>query len=128
MIHRVCFGSVERFIGILIEHFAGAFPVWLAPVQVKILPISEKYMDYAEKVSDQLDEAGVRVELDRRGEKIGYKIREAQKEKVPYMLIVGQQEEENGLVAVRTRAGGDEGQMSLEAFLGRLLQEVREKK
>ena len=93
MIHRVAFGSIERFIGILIEHFAGAFPTWLAPVQVKVLPISDKYLDYAGKVKAALDEAGIRAELDVRSEKIGYKIREAQKNKIPYMLVVGQKEE-----------------------------------
>ena len=100
MIHRVAFGSIERFIGILIEHFAGAFPTWLAPVQVKVLPISDKFAEYGESVRKQLDEAGIRVELDTRSEKIGYKIREAQMQKIPYMLIVGQKEQEEGLVAV----------------------------
>ena len=89
MIHRVVFGSIERFIGILIEHFAGAFPTWLAPVQVKVLPISDKYMDYAQKVLDELNNSGVRAEIDTRAEKIGYKIREAQMKKIPYMLVVG---------------------------------------
>ncbi len=97
MIHRVAFGSIERFIGILIEHFAGAFPTWLAPVQVKVLPISDKFMDYARQVTEQLDQEGIRVELDVRSEKIGYKIREAQMQKVPYMLVVGQKEAEDGL-------------------------------
>ena len=95
MIHRVAFGSIERFIGILIEHFAGAFPTWLAPVQVKVLPISDKYMDYAEKVKAALDAENIRAEVDTRSEKIGYKIREAQKNKIPYMLVVGQKEEED---------------------------------
>lgn len=117
MIHRVAFGSIERFIGILIEHFAGAFPTWLAPVQVKVLPISDKYLDYAGKVKAALDEAGIRAELDVRSEKIGYKIREAQKNKIPYMLVVGQKEEEEGVVAVRSRFKGDEGQRSLDAIL-----------
>ncbi len=125
MIHRVCFGSVERFIGILIEHFAGAFPTWLAPVQVKVLPISEKYMDYAEKVMKELDDAGIRVELDRRGEKIGYKIREAQHLKIPYMLIVGQKEEEDGTVAVRSRSAGDLGAQPLDEFLNKIKEEIR---
>ena len=113
MIHRVAFGSIERFIGILIEHFAGAFPTWLAPVQVKVLPISDKYMDYAEKVKAALDAENIRVEVDTRSEKIGYKIREAQKNKIPYMLVVGQKEEEDGVVSVRSRFKGDEGQASL---------------
>ena len=117
MIHRVIFGSIERFIGILIEHFAGAFPTWLAPVQVKVLPISDKYMDYAQKVLDELNNSGVRAEIDTRAEKIGYKIREAQMKKIPYMLVVGAKEEEDGLVSVRSRFEGDEGQKTLSDFL-----------
>ena len=127
MIHRVVFGSIERFIGILIEHFAGAFPTWLAPVQVKVLPISEKYMDYAESVQKKLDEAGIRVELDTRSEKIGYKIREAQQAKIPYMLVVGQKEEEDGTVAVRSRAAGDEGTKSLDVFITDIQKEIETK-
>ena len=100
MIHRVAFGSIERFIGILIEHFAGAFPTWLAPVQVKVLPISDKYMEYGKKVLEELNEAGIRAEIDQRAEKIGYKIREAQMQKIPYMLVVGAKEEESGVVSV----------------------------
>ena len=127
MIHRVVFGSIERFIGILIEHFAGAFPTWLAPVQVKVLPISGKYMDYAKSVQKKLDEAGIRVELDTRSEKIGYKIREAQQAKIPYMLVVGQKEEEDGTVAVRSRAAGDEGTKSLDAFISDIQKEIETK-
>ncbi len=127
MIHRVAFGSIERFIGILIEHFAGAFPTWLAPVQVKVLPISDKFAEYGESVRKQLDEAGIRVELDTRSEKIGYKIREAQMQKIPYMLIVGQKEQEEGLVAVRSRFAGDEGQKSLAAFVEAVKEEIRTK-
>lgn len=127
MIHRVAFGSIERFIGILIEHFAGAFPTWLAPVQVKVLPISDKFAEYGESVRKQLDEAGIRVELDTRSEKIGYKIREAQMQKIPYMLIVGQKEQEEGLVAVRSRFAGDEGQKSLAAFVEVVKEEIRTK-
>ena len=127
MIHRVEFGSIERFIGILIEHFAGAFPTWLAPVQVKVLPISDKYMDYAQSVKEKLDEAGIRAEVDVRSEKIGYKIREAQTAKIPYMLVVGQKEEEEGTVAVRSRFAGDEGARSLDAFIGDLLKEIETK-
>ena len=127
MIHRVVFGSIERFIGILIEHFAGAFPTWLAPVQVKVLPISEKYMDYAENVKKKLDEAGIRVELDTRSEKIGSKIREAQQAQIPYMLVVGQKEEEDGTVAVRSRAAGDEGTKSLDAFIADIQKEIEAK-
>ncbi len=124
MIHRVAFGSIERFIGILIEHFAGAFPTWLAPIQVKVLPISDKYMDYAEKVKAALDAENIRAEVDTRSEKIGYKIREAQKNKIPYMLVVGQKEEEDGVVSVRSRFKGDEGQASLESFIENIKKEI----
>ena len=127
MIHRVIFGSIERFIGILIEHFAGAFPTWLAPVQVKVLPISDKYMDYAQKVLDELNNSGVRAEIDTRAEKIGYKIREAQMKKIPYMLVVGAKEEEDGLVSVRSRFEGDEGQKTLADFLAAIKMEIQAK-
>ena len=127
MIHRVIFGSIERFIGILIEHFAGAFPTWLAPVQVKVLPISDKYMDYAQKVLDELNNSGVRADIDTRAEKIGYKIREAQMKKIPYMLVVGAKEEEDGLVSVRSRFEGDEGQKSLTDFLAAIKMEIQAK-
>ena len=127
MIHRVAFGSIERFIGILIEHFAGALPTWLAPIQVKVLPISDKYMDYAENVLAQLKDAGIRAELDSRAEKIGYKIREAQMQKVPYMLVVGAKEEESGLVSVRSRFEGDEGQKSTAEFIAALKEEIAQK-
>ena len=127
MIHRVIFGSIERFIGILIEHFAGAFPTWLAPVQVKVLPISDKYMDYAQKVLDELNNSGVRAEIDTRAEKIGYKIREAQMKKIPYMLVVGAKEEEDGLASVRSRFEGDEGQKSLTDFLAAIKMEIQAK-
>ena len=127
MIHRVVFGSIERFIGILIEHFAGAFPVWLAPVQVKVLPISDKYMDYAHSVQEKLFDAGIRSEVDTRSEKIGYKIREAQTSKIPYMLVVGQKEEEEGTVAVRSRAAGDEGAKNVDVFVEELLKEIKTK-
>ena len=125
MIHRVVFGSIERFIGILTEHFAGAFPTWLAPVQVKVLPISDKYEAYAKQVEEALDAEGIRVEADLRSEKIGYKIREARLQKIPYMLIVGQKEEEAGLVSVRSRVNGDEGQKSLADFLAAIKEEIR---
>ena len=124
MIHRVAFGSVERFIGILIEHFAGAFPTWLAPVQVKVLPISEKYEEYAKSVKAQLDEAGIRAEIDLRSEKIGYKIREAQTQKIPYMLVVGQKEEADGTVSVRSRFKGDEGSRELSSFISDVKEEI----
>ena len=125
MIHRVAFGSIERFIGILIEHYAGAFPTWLAPVQVKVLPISEKYMEYGQKVLAQLNEAGIRAEIDTKAEKIGYKIREARLQKIPYMLIVGAKEEEEGLVSVRSRFLGDEGQKSLASFISDITEEIK---
>ena len=124
MLHRVCFGSIERFIGILTEHFAGKFPTWLAPCQVKVLPVSAKHMEYAKQVTDALQAAGVRVVLDERDEKIGYKIREAQSQKIPYMIIVGDKEAENGTISVRTRSGGDEGAMSVESFIEKLGKEV----
>ena len=124
MIHRVVFGSIERFIGVITEHFAGAFPTWLAPVQVKVLPITDRAAQYADQVAARLDQQGFRVETDRRNEKIGKKIREAQLEKVPYMLVVGDKEAESGQVAVRTRAGGDQGVMALDAFLAALKEEV----
>ena len=127
MIHRVVFGSIERFIGILIEHFAGAFPTWLAPVQVRVLPISEKYMDYAKSVEQKLQDAGIRTELDERSEKIGYKIREAQTAKIPYMLVVGQKEEEEGAVSVRSRAEGDQGAKKLEDFIAGIQEEIKNK-
>ena len=124
MIHRVCFGSIERFIGILIEHFAGAFPTWLAPVQVKVLPISEKYEEYAKSVKEALDAADIRAEIDLRSEKIGYKIREAQGQKIPYMLVVGQKEQADGTVAVRSRFKGDEGAKDLNAFIADIQAEI----
>ncbi|MBQ8933246.1 MAG: threonine--tRNA ligase [Lachnospiraceae bacterium] len=124
MIHRVCFGSVERFIGIITEHFAGAFPTWLAPVQIKILPVSDKFMGYAEEVCAAIQKAGLRVKLDTRSEKLGWKIREAQKEKVPYMLIVGEKDMNDKTVSVRSRANGDEGATSLESFIARVRDEV----
>ena len=127
MIHRVVFGSIERFIGILIEHYAGKFPVWLAPVQVKVLPVSDKSMDYAKEVTETLKANGIRVEIDTRNEKIGYKIREAQLEKLPYMLIIGDKEKEEGSVAVRMREKGDIGSMSLQDFADRVKKENDEK-
>ena len=125
MIHRVAFGSIERFIGILIEHFAGAFPTWLSPEQVRVLPISDKYLDYAQQVNAKLNDEGVRSSVDSRAEKIGYKIRDARLQKVPYMLIVGAKEEEEKLVSVRSRFAGDEGQTTLYAFLDNIKEEIR---
>lgn len=124
MIHRAILGSFERFIGILTEHFAGAFPVWLAPVQVKILPIADKHKEYAEKLLDTLENAGLRVEIDTREEKIGYKIREAQLQKIPYMLIIGDKEVESNGVGVRSRKDGDIGQMSVEDFISKISKEI----
>ena len=124
MIHRVCFGSIERFIGILIEHFAGAFPTWLAPVQVKVIPISEKYEEYAKSVKASLDAADIRAEIDLRSEKIGYKIREAQGQKIPYMLVVGQKEQADGTVSVRSRFKGDEGAEDLNVFIANIKAEI----
>ena len=124
MIHRVVLGSIERFIGVITEHFGGAFPTWLAPVQVKVMPITDRSRDYAKSVADRLDAAGVRVECDFRNEKIGYKIREAQSRKIPYMLVIGDKEAENGTVSVRTRSGGDKGAMALDAFIESITQEI----
>ncbi|NLI90228.1 MAG: threonine--tRNA ligase [Epulopiscium sp.] len=126
MIHRVVYGSIERFIGILIEHFAGAFPVWLAPVKVKVLPISEKYHDYANEVVARFEELDIDVEMDNRAEKIGYKIREARNERVPYILVVGQKEEEDKTVSVRSRQG-DEGAMDLDVLIDRIQDEIKTK-
>ena len=127
MIHRVVFGSIERFIGIITEHYAGAFPTWLSPVQVKLLPITDRAAAYADQVAAQLDEAGYRVEVDHRNEKIGKKIREAQLEKVPYMLVIGDKEAESGTVSVRHRADGDLGVMETAAFMAQLKELVDSK-
>jgi len=127
MIHRVIFGSIERFIAILTEHYAGAFPVWLAPVQVKILPIAEAHSEYADKVRKALEIKGIRLETDSRNEKIGYRIREAQMEKVPYMLIIGDKEAESGAVSVRSRSEGDLGVMAAEDFAAKVLEETAKK-
>ena len=124
MIHRVVFGSIERFIGVITEHFAGAFPVWLSPVQVKVMPITDRAADYAKSVAAKLDAANVRVETDLRNEKIGYKIREAQMQKIPYMLVVGDKEAEAGTVSVRTRAGVDLGAMPLDEFMAKIGEEI----
>jgi threonyl-tRNA synthetase len=124
MIHRAPFGSMERFTGILIEHFGGAFPLWLAPVQVMVLTISEKFDDYAKEILEQLKKAGLRAEINLDPDKIGYKIRNATMQKIPYMLVVGEKEAQNRLVAVRTRTGGDRGQMSIEEFIQVALEEV----
>jgi threonyl-tRNA synthetase len=128
MVHRALLGSVERFMGVLIEHYAGAFPTWLAPLQVKVLPITDAQLDYARSVAEKLKAAGVRADVDERNEKVGFKIREATLEKVPYMLVVGAKEAEAGKVAVRERKAGDKGQLTVEEFLGPLLKEIAEKR
>ena len=125
LIHRALFGSFERFIGIITEHFAGAFPVWLSPVQVKVMPISDSQISYAKEVCKKLEDEGFRVELDDRQEKIGYKIREAQLHKIPYMLILGEKEVEANAVGVRVRKEGDIGKMSLDDFINRLKEDVK---
>ena len=125
MIHRVVLGSIERFIGVITEHFGGAFPTWLAPVQVKVMPITDRSRDYAQSVADELAGRGIRVETDFRNEKIGYKIREAQSRKIPYMLVIGDKEAENGTVSVRTRSGGDKGAVSLDKFAADITEEIR---
>lgn len=128
MIHRVAFGSIERFIGILTEHYAGAFPTWLSPVQVKVIPITERQLAYAQKLAQELFAEGIRVEVDERSEKIGYKIREAQLEKIPYMLVVGDKEMESGTVALRNRKEGDKGSVDFAEFQKKLLEEIKQKK
>ncbi|MBK5247313.1 MAG: threonine--tRNA ligase [Peptostreptococcaceae bacterium] len=128
MIHRVIFGSIERFIGILIEHFAGKFPLWIAPVQVKLLTVTEKFSDYAVQVEKQLKEAGLRVEIDIRNEKIGYKLREARNERVSYICVIGEREAESGTLTVRSSKEGELGEMSVEAFTASLIEEIKEKR
>ena len=125
MIHRVVFGSIERFIGVITEHFAGAFPVWLSPVQARVMPITDRAADYAQQLADRLDAEGVRVDTDLRNEKIGYKIREAQMQKLPYMLVVGDKEAEAGTVSVRTRGGVDLGAMPVEEFIAKIKEEIK---
>ena len=125
MLHRAGYGSLERFIGILIEHFAGAFPTWIAPVQVKVIPVTEKHMDYAESVAKTLSESNIRVELEEANETLGYKIRKAQMEKVPYMLIVGDKEEKSHTVSIRSRKDGDKGSMMVPMFIAGLMQEIK---
>lgn len=124
VIHRVIFGSIERFIGILIEHFAGKFPTWLAPVQVKVLPISDKFNDYSEQIKNELEKNGIRVEMDYRNEKIGYKIRESRNERVPYIVVVGEKEENEKKISLRSRKNGDEGSLELKELIDRINDEV----
>ena len=125
MIHRVVLGSIERFIGVITEHFAGAFPTWLAPVQVKVLPLTDRTAQVCDNIASELDGLGLRVEVDHRNEKLGYKIREAQLQRIPYMLVVGDRDVENGVVSVRSRKGGDLGAMTLDAFKEKILEEVK---
>jgi threonyl-tRNA synthetase len=124
MLHRAVLGSMERFIGILIENFAGDFPFWFNPVQVRVLPISDKFVDYARQLQNQLREEGYTVELDERNEKIGYKIREGEKEKVPYLLVVGEKEQAEGTISVRKRKIGDIGSLTLSDLLIRFKAEM----
>ncbi len=128
MIHRVVYGSIERFIGILIENYAGAFPAWLAPEQVRVMPITDKYNDYAKSIVDKMESQKIRAHLDDRNEKIGYKIREAQMKKVPYMLIVGEKEVESGTVSVRSRDKGEQGAMPVDEFIAKLQEEIKDRK
>ena len=127
MIHRVVFGSIERFIGILTEHFAGAFPIWLAPVQVELMPIADRHNEFTAKVAAELKKRGIRVEVDDRSEKIGFKIREAQLQKIPYMLVIGDKEVETENVSIRCRKRGDIGTMSVSDFCDMVEKEIREK-
>jgi threonyl-tRNA synthetase len=124
MIHRAILGSLERFFGVLIEHYAGALPVWLSAVQAIVIPITNAVEDYASRIKDKLNEAGIRVDIDLRSETLNYKIRDAQTKKIPYMIIVGQKEKEKGVVSVRSRAGGDQGQMEIEEFIEKIKTET----
>ncbi|MEG1585094.1 MAG: threonine--tRNA ligase, partial [Anaerovorax sp.] len=127
MIHRVIFGSIERFIGILIEHFAGKFPLWIAPVQVKLLTVTEKFADYAQELGKKLTEAGLRVEVDVRNEKIGYKIREARNERVSYICVIGEKEVNSGQLQVRSSKEGELGAMDVDGFIAKLTEEIKTK-
>src|SRR5262249_10140748 len=127
VIHRAIFGSFERFIALLIEHYAGAFPLWLAPVQAIVLPISDRHLEYGASVRPRLEASGLRASIDERQEKIGYKIREAQLQKVPYMLVVGDREAADGTVSVRERTGGDRGSSSIDAFIAAAKDEILHK-
>ncbi len=128
MIHRVVYGSLERFMGILIEHFAGAFPLWLAPVQVKVLTLTERNNEYAKSIFEKLQNFGLRAELDDRNEKVGYKIREALSMKVPYLIIVGDEEEKNGTISIRGRGNESASGLNLSDFVARLQSEIESKK
>ena len=120
MLHRACYGSLERFLGIIIENYAGDFPLWLAPVQVRVLPISEKYIDYAKRVSEKLMDLGLRAEVNAKDDRIGYKIRESSLQKIPYAIIVGEKEMENQTINVRSRDKGELGEMNLDTFVSEL--------
>jgi threonyl-tRNA synthetase len=124
VIHRAIFGSFERFIAILVEHYAGAFPLWLAPLQAIVLPIADRHADFARAVRDRLEAAGLRAEIDERQEKVNYKIREAQLQKIPYMLVIGDREVAEGSIAVRSRSGGNQGSRGVEAFVADALEEI----
>jgi threonyl-tRNA synthetase len=127
MIHRVVFGSIERFIGILTEHFAGAFPIWLAPVQIRLLPITDRHLDYCYQIKKEAERRNIRAEVDERNEKIGYKIREGQLERIPYLLVVGDKEVEGRMVAVRKRKSGDLGAIPVEEFFNQAMDEIARK-
>jgi threonyl-tRNA synthetase len=127
MIHRALLGSIERFFGVLIEHFAGSFPVWLAPVQVAVIPVSQNFFDYAGEVTDELEKNGIRVEFDKRNEKIGYKIRDWETQKVPYMLILGEKEMNAGNISVRKHTEGDKGALGLNEFIDNITAEILNK-
>ena len=127
MLHRAGYGSLERFIGILIEHFGGAFPTWIAPVQAKIIPVTEKHLEYAKTIASALEESNIRVEVEEANETLGYKIRKAQMEKVPYMLIVGDKEMKTHTVSIRSRKNGDEGAAPVAMFAANLIREIKSK-
>lgn len=127
MVHRALLGSLERFFGVLIEHYAGAFPVWLSPVQAVLIPISDRHNDYANSVAKKLKEKGIRVTVDERSERMNAKIRDAQNQKIPYMLVVGDKEMENGQVALRMRNGENPGAIDLEAFIQQALSDIEKK-
>jgi threonyl-tRNA synthetase len=127
MVHRALLGSIERFMGVLIEHYAGAFPDWLAPIQVAVVPVSQNYFEYAQKIVSLLSDENIRVEFDKRNEKIGYKIRDWETQKVPYMLIVGEKEVNNSTVSVRKHKHGDQGEISIEEFISALKDSINKK-
>ena len=127
MIHRVVFGSIERFLGVITEHFAGAFPLWLAPRQVTLLPIADRHQEVCDMIKEKLENAGLRVDVDKRSEKLGYKLREAQLQKIPYMLVVGDKEAEEGTVSVRRRGEGDIGSMKIDEFIALADKDIAEK-